>query len=397
MGLSLCLGGCGGDGGSSDGAAGGDAAGAGDPAAMEPVSRDFFAMDTYMTVTAYGEKAAEATEAAEAEVNRLDAMLSTGNKDSEIAKVNAGAGEGGEAGEGGGTDEAGGGELSEEAGALVEKGLALYEETGRKFDIAIYPIMEAWGFTDKNYRVPKEAELEGLLPLTDASKVHYDANKHLVSFDEDGMAIDLGGIAKGYTSSRIMEIYKEHGVESGLVSLGGNVQVLGTKPDGSKWRVAVQDPGTGSADDTADGDEAAANEAAANEAAANEAAANEAAAQAQYLGVLEAADTAVITSGAYERNFTQDGVLYHHIIDPATGRPADSGLKSVTIVSSDGTLADALSTSLYIMGKDDALDYWRSHQDEFDCILMDDAGELYVTEPIADQFSSEDYHVNVVK
>ena len=71
-------------------------------------------------------------------------------------------------------------------------------------------------------------------------------------------------------------------------------------------------------------------------------------------GVLEAADTAGITSGAYERNFTQDGVLYHHIIDPATGKPADSGLKSVTIVSSDGTLADALSTSLYIMGKDDA-------------------------------------------
>ena len=93
----------------------------------------------------------------------------------------------------------------------------------------------------------------------------------------------------------------------------------------------------------------------------------------------------------------KDGVLYHHIIDPATGKPADSGLKSVTIVSSDGTLADALSTSLYIMGKDDALDYWRSHKDQFDCILMDDDGEIYVTAPIAEQFTSEDYHVNVVK
>ena len=242
--------------------------------------------------------------------------------------------------------------------------------------------MEAWGFTDKDYRVPDEAELEKLLPLTDASKVHYDADTHRVSFDEDGMAIDLGGIAKGYTSSRIMEIYKEHGIESGLVSLGGNVQVLGTKPDGSNWRVAVQDPGMESADEAADSEDAAG---------------DEAAAQVQYLGVLEAADTAVITSGAYERNFTQDGVLYHHIIDPATGKPADSGLKSVTIVSSDGTLADALSTSLYIMGKDDALDYWRSHSDQFDCILMDDDGEIYITAPIAEQFTSEDYHVNVVK
>ena len=350
----------------------------------EPVSRDFFAMDTYMTVTAYGENAAEATEAAEAEVSRLDAMLSTGNKDSEIARVNAV----GEAASDGSDASGDGTELSEEAGALVEQGLALYEETGKKFDIAIYPVMEAWGFTDKNYRVPDDAELEKLLPLTDASKVHYDPDTHKVSFDEEGMAIDLGGIAKGYTSSRIMEIYKEHGIESGLVSLGGNVQVLGTKPDGSNWRVAVQDPGTESAEATADSEDAAGDEASAQ---------NEAAAQVQYLGVLEAADTAVITSGAYERNFTQDGVLYHHIIDPATGKPADSGLKSVTIVSSDGTLADALSTSLYIMGKDDALDYWRSHKDQFDCILMDDDGEIYVTAPIAEQFTSEDYNVNVVK
>ncbi|MBQ9014534.1 MAG: FAD:protein FMN transferase [Firmicutes bacterium] len=363
MGLSLCLWGCGSEG--ESGSASGPADG------QEPVSRDFFAMDTYMTVTAYGENAAEATEAAEAEVNRLDAMLSTGNADSEIARVNGG----------GGVDAAGGGELSEEAGALVEQGLALYEETGRKFDIAIYPIMDAWGFTDKDYRVPSDEELEKLLPLTDAAKVHYDAEKHSVSFDAEGMAIDLGGIAKGYTSSRIMEIYREHGVESGLVSLGGNVQVLGTKPDGSSWRVAVQDPGSSSGDE---GDEADGGSAAED-------------GQVQYLGILEAVDTAVITSGAYERNFTQDGHLYHHIIDPATGKPADSGLKSVTIVSEDGTLADALSTSLYIMGKDAALEYWRAHADQFDCILMDDAGELYVTAPIAEQFSSDAYHVNVVE
>ena len=346
MGLSLALCGCGGDSGASE-AQDGTASG-------EPVSREFFAMDTYMTVTAYGENAADATEAAEEEVNRLDAMLSTGNEDSEIAEVNAG-----------------GGELSEEAGALVEQGLALYEETGKKFDIAIYPVMDIWGFTDKKYRVPSDEELAELLPLIDASKVRYDADEHSVRFDEDGMAIDLGGIAKGYTSSRIMEIYKEHGIESGLVSLGGNVQVLGTKPDGSLWRVAVQDPGS-----AADEDDAGTQ---------------------QYMGVLEASDTAVITSGAYERNFTEDGKLYHHIIDPATGRPADSGLKSVTIISSDGTLADALSTSLYIMGKDDALDYWREHQDQFDCILMDEDNELYVTSPIAGQFSSDIYHVNVVE
>lgn len=332
--------------------------GAGSGSETEPASLDFFAMDTYMTVTAYGERGEEAVEAAQAEVERLDAMLSTGDAGSEISKLNA----------------AGEGTLSAEAGGLVQRGLELYEETDRRFDIAIYPIMEAWGFTDKNYRVPSDGELEKLLKLTDATKVHCteapgadDAVN--VSFGKKGMAIDLGGIAKGYTSSRIMEIYRDKGVTSGLVSLGGNVQVLGTKPDGSNWRVAIQDPG----DVQAESD------------------------QTEYMGLLEAADTAIITSGAYERNFTQDGRFYHHIIDPTTGKPARSGLISVTIVSPDGTLADALSTSLYIMGKDAALDFWRTHRDQFNCILMDEAREIYITKPIADQFSSDAYHVNVVE
>ena len=333
---------------------------AGDVRSQEPVSRDFFAMDTYMTVQAYGDGAEEATEAAEDEVYRLDAMFSTGDPESEISGLNS----------------KGGAVLSEEAGALVERGLELYDETGKNFDIAVYPVMKAWGFTDKNYRVPSEKELEELLPLTDADEVSFaesdDADGVEVSFGKKGMAIDLGGIAKGYTSSRIMEIYKEHGITSGLVSLGGNVQVLGTKPDGSKWKVAVQDPGSKSADD-AEADAA------------------------EYMGVLEAADTAVITSGAYERNFTQNGKFYHHIIDPATGYPADSGLRSVTIVSADGTLADALATSLYIMGKDKALDYWRDHSDEFGCILMDDDGELFVTKDLENDFTSDTYHVTVVE
>ena len=111
---------------------------------------------------------------------------------------------------------------------------------------------------------------------------------------------------------------KRTGLTSGLVNLGGNVQALGTKTDGSNWRVAVQSP-----DDTED-----------------------------YLGVLSIQDKAVITSGGYERYFEQDGVTYHHIIDPKTGYPAENGLVSVTIVSSDGTLADGLSTSLFIMGEE---------------------------------------------
>ena len=305
----------------------------------EEASKDIFAMDTYMTVTAYGAKAQEAVDEAEAEIQRLDELLSTGNEESEIAQLNQNKNA----------------TLSEDAGYLVERALELNKETDGAFDIAIYPVMEAWGFPTQNYQVPTADTLESLLKLADASQIIYDENSRKISFDREGMKIDLGGIAKGYTSSRIMDIYKENNISSGLVNLGGNVQALGTKPDGSKWRVAVQSP-----DDTED-----------------------------YLGILSVEDKAVITSGGYERYFEQDGKTYHHIIDPKTGYPAENGLTSVTVVSEDGTLADGLSTSLFIMGKEEAIEFWRAHSDEFDIIMLTNEGKLYVTEGIQDGFSTE--------
>lgn len=312
----------------------------------EEASKDIFAMDTYMTVTAYGDQAQEAVDEAEKEIQRLDELLSTGNEESEIAKLN----------------QTGSATLSEDAGYLVERALELNKETDGAFDIAIYPIMEAWGFPTQNYQVPTEDTLKSLMQLTDASKITYNEDSRKISFGQEGMKIDLGGIAKGYTSSRIMNIFKENNISSGLVNLGGNVQALGTKTDGSKWRVAVQSP-----DDTED-----------------------------YLGILSVQDKAVITSGGYERYFEQDGKTYHHIIDPKTGYPAENGLTSVTIVSEDGTLADGLSTSLFIMGKEKAIEFWKAHSDEFDTIMLTEDGTLYVTEGIGDEFSTE-LNVEIVK
>lgn len=301
--------------------------------------RDVFAMDTYMTVKAYGSNGDAAVDAAVDEINRLDALLSTGKKDSEIGQINANNG----------------GQLSEDGAVLMERSLELYKSTNGAFDVAIYPVMKAWGFTDGNYQVPDADTLKATLELVDPSLIDYDKETSTVSFKKDGVQIDLGGIAKGYTSSRIMDIYKEKGVTSGLVNLGGNAQVFGTKPDGSLWRVAVQSP------DSED----------------------------EYLGVLETKDKAIITSGGYERYFEKDGVTYHHIIDPSTGYPADNGLISVTIVSADGTLADGLSTSLFVMGKDKATNYWKAHSDEFDMILLTDDENLYVSEGIKDSFTSD--------
>lgn len=304
----------------------------------QPISQEIFAMDTYMTVTAYGDNAQKGVTDAIAEIQRLDNLLSIGKEDSEISKLN----------------KSGCAALSDDTAVMVTKALDLYKSTGGAFDITVLPLMELWGFTTQDYYVPTEDEIQSTLQRVGADKLTWDESTKTLTLG-DKQEIDLGGIAKGFTSSRIMEIFKKDGVTCGMVSLGGNVHLLGTKQDGSAWRVGIQDPNN--TDDM--------------------------------LGVLEANDCAVITSGAYERNFEKDGVTYHHIIDPATGKPSNSGLTSVTIVSKDGTLADGLSTSLFVMGKDKAIAYWKQHADEFDTILVDKDRNVYITEGIAGNFSPD--------
>lgn len=299
---------------------------------QESLSSELYAMDTVMYLTAYGTHAKEALDAAEAEISRLDALLSISSESSDIYRVN----------------QDGSGELSEDTTELLTSALGYFHETDGLFDCTIEPIMEAWGFTTHNYHVPDPSELSELLPLVDASAVSLSGNQVDLP---SGARLDLGGIAKGFTSARVMDIFTRNGVTSGIISLGGNVQTLGRKPDGSLWRVGIQDPGDLNS----------------------------------MLAIVEVADEAVITSGTYQRCFELDGVRYHHIIDPRTGYPADSGLTSVTIISPDGTLADALSTSLFIMGVEKAAAFWQRHKDKFDAIMMTDDGTVLVTAGLADR------------
>lgn len=300
-------------------------------------SREVYAMDTVMTLEAYGQNADAALDAAVAEIERLDALWSIASSDGEIAQLNAEK------------------QITASADtlALLTRAKEISAATDGLFSTTIAPLMEAWGFTSGDYRVPDEAELSALLARVDDEEIAISDSTVTIPADAK---VDLGGIAKGFTSARVMEIFRENSVENGILSLGGNVQALGTKPDGSLWRVGLQDP----ADERA------------------------------LFAALEIDDKAVITSGAYERNFEQDGVVYHHIIDPRTGYPAESGLSSVTIVSDDGTLADGLSTALYIMGKEAAVEFWRSNRDDFDMVLLADDGAVTVSAGIADALTLSD-------
>lgn len=303
-----------------------------DPKANESESSELYAMDTVMSLTAYGSHAREALDSASAEIQRLDKLFSISSETGDIYRVNRD----------------GEGDLSEDTRSLLASALEYGKDTNGIFDCTIEPVMEAWGFTTKNYRIPSDSELAELLSHVDASTVTLSGNH--VTLPED-VKLDLGGIAKGFTSARVMEVFKNSGVTSGIISLGGNVQTLGTKPDEKLWRVGIQDPNDLNA----------------------------------MFAVVEVSDEAVITSGAYQRYFEENGVHYHHIIDPRTGYPAESGLTSVTIISPDGTLADALSTSLFIMGPDDASAFWQNHRDKFEAIMMTENGEVLVTSGLADR------------
>ena len=307
--------------------------------AEEPLSIEVYAMDTYMTLSAYGENAEKALAESKAEIERIDKLFSTGDEKSEISLLNK-------------TKKA---EVSEETCELISRAKTIGKDVGGVFDISVYPVMRAWGFTDKNDRVPDKGELEKLLEHVNADNVECDEEKHEVSFKDEKVEIDLGGIAKGYTSDRVIDIMKKNGVEHALINLGGNVKALGHKPDGSEWRVAIYDP---------ENDE-------------------------NYIGGVEVHDKAVITSGGYQRYFEENGKRYFHIIDLNDGFPAENGLISATIISDDGTLADALSTSLFIMGPEKAAEYWRKNKDQFDAVLVKADGTVMVTEGIEKSYFSD--------
>ena len=300
-----------------------------------------FAMDTVMTFHIIHEDGEEILIDAEQEVKRLEKLFSVTAEDSEIQQINENAGEKAVS-------------VSADTLALLKAGKALGAATGNTFDIAISPIVKAWGFTENTHTIPTQETLDTLLPLTKAEDVSVNEDNSTVYLEKEGMAVDLGGIAKGYASDKLAELLQRKGVQSAWLSLGGNVCAIGKKPDGSPWKIAVQNPSD----------------------------------ENDYVGVVEVEDACAVTSGGYQRYFEENGKKYHHIIDPATGKPAESGLLSVTIVCKNGTKADALSTALYVMGLEDALAYWKT-QDDFEVIFVTEDGEVVATEGLKDSFAFE--------
>ena len=289
--------------------------------ALEKHQKQVFAMDTVMILTAYGPPAEEALSSAEALIAELEADLDPESETGSVYALNAGSGA----------------QImvSRDCYNVMSTTMEYWHASGGALDPGIYPLSKAWGFIGGDYRVPDAAEINGLLSAKNTGGILMDESACAAEIPA-GMEVSFGAVAKGYTAQAVIELMREAGVTSAILSLGGNVQTLGeTKPDGSQWQVAVQDPrDTGS-----------------------------------YVGVLSVGEKAVVTSGGYQRYFVEDGVTYIHILDPETGYPVDNDLLSVTVVTEDGAAADALSTTLFVLGKDGALDFYEEYGG-FEAVLI---------------------------
>lgn len=303
-------------------------------AKVEQAERSFYAMDTIMSVSAYGENAEQAAEQVKQRINELESLWSVTNENSEIYALNCD----------------GSGNVSGETAELVSFALDIAEQSGGALDPTIYPVLTAWGFTTDEYRVPSADELSELLKTVDYCAVTVDGQRITLG---DGMMLDLGAVAKGAASDEAARIMRRNGIQSALIDLGGNIMTVGGKLDGSGWRIGVKNP-------LAEGN----------------------------IGVLTIKDLAVVTSGCYERYFTaEDGTVYGHIIDPASGYPVDNELLSSTIISASGQLCDALSTAVFVMGAERAEELWRSWSGEdFDMLLITKDGEAVITKDAAEMF-----------
>lgn len=299
-----------------------------------------FCMGTIISQKVYGENAKVAAIEVEYEMKRLEGLMSFFLESSEVSKLNRAAGQ----------YEV---ELSDEVLFVLNKAKHYSEICKGSFDITLAPLARLWGIFTSSEKIPLQEEINEALKLTGHNYLSINNELKTSKLEKSGQCVDLGAIAKGYAADRAIEIYKQYGVESAFVNLGGNVAVLGNKPNGDSFRVGIQNPLLQ---------------------------------RGQCLGAVNAANKTVVTSGDYVRYFEKDNKKYHHILDPRTGYPAESSLMSTTIVSKESIAADALSTAIFILGLEAGIKLIDS-QEDMEAIFITKDKEIYVTKGLKEDFT----------
>ena len=259
-------------------------------------------LGTAIMISVYDDISKQTFDEAFAVVAEIDAKMSINKPDSEITAINNVAG-------------MGMADVSDETQSLIQTATALSAASGGAFDISVGALMALWKADGEFCILPDKDAIEATQALVGYQNILFGEDE--VGLGISGMKLDLGAIAKGYACDKALEYLKSQGIQSAMLDFGGNIYAHGTKPDGTAWNVGVRAPFPGENDSVC---------------------------------VVSAQDTSVVTSGGYERYFEQDGIVYHHILDPKTGYPAQSGLLAVSIIDVSSTRADALSTACFVLG-----------------------------------------------
>jgi len=260
-----------------------------------------YAMNTAISITVTSRGANKLAKEAIDEVKRLEKLMSATLSGSDVKRINN-------------AEKGTYVKVSDEVFEVIEYSIKISKLTNGSFDITVDPLCSLWDVNSSNPRVPDESEIKEAKEKADYKSIALNKERKSVALLKDGMSINLGAVAKGYATDRIVKILKEKGVRQALIDLGGNIYVLGDEKT-----VGIQTPFKN---------------------------------RGEYFKKCKVSDKAVVTSGSYERYFEKDGKIYHHIIDPNTGYPAETGLKSVTIISKSALEADALSTAVFVGGRD---------------------------------------------
>lgn len=302
-------------------------------AKTDKYTRSFLLMDTVITLTLYTDDASLASrelEACQSLLEELDALWSRHRAGSDISRINHAA------------DACNG--LDARTVSLLKQALEISAATNGCFDITLAPVSDLWESCEKENRLPTQLELFSALMRTGTSHLSVSSDGSVEKLV--GMQLDLGAIAKGEAVSLLLEYLRTTELSGGLISFGSNVAVFGEKPSGEPFRISLRDPKNKDAT----------------------------------VGTLTLRGGQVLSvSGDYERYVTIQEQKYHHILDPDTGKPAATGLASVSVIASDGALADALSTALFVMGEAEAQRFYQSHAYEFEAIFISSNGDISTT------------------
>lgn len=291
-----------------------------------------FLMDTVVTITAVGPKedVEKAIDATFSEIERLEALMSGFKEGSDVDRINKSAGIRPV-------------KVDKDVLKVILKAIEISEMTNGAFDITIGPLSNLWGFGVKENYIPTDNEIKKLLSLVAYKQLKIDDSKSEVFLRKKGMMIDLGGIAKGYAADKAVEVLKSKGIKAGIVAVAGDIRVFGRRHDGKPWHIGIKHPRE----------------------------------KDRVFATIDLEDSSISTSGDYERSFIKDEIRYHHILDPQNGYPA-KGCQSVTIISREGVMVDALATSVFVLGPEKGMELIEA-KEGIEGIIVDSKGEVTIS------------------